>query len=99
MVSGCSDDAKSALTTPAIDGQYDGTQEFLTNIRVVDFDGMRVGDTLEAMFTGRTPQVGSLVIDWNGSFSATRERPGSAIHDPCAAMGAVSPRTSATAVT
>jgi hypothetical protein len=38
----------------------------------LDFSGSLNGDTLEATFAGRTPQVGSIVIDWDGRFSGTR---------------------------
>ncbi len=36
------------------------------------FSGALTGDTLEATFAGRTPQVGSLVVDWDGRLSGTR---------------------------
>lgn len=39
---------------------------------VLSFSGARNGDVLNATFAGRTPQVGNLVIDWDGSFAATR---------------------------
>lgn len=39
---------------------------------VLNFAGSRTGNVLSATFAGRTPQVGNLVIDWNGSFTAER---------------------------
>lgn len=37
---------------------------------VLDFEGSIENDMLSATFAGRTPQVGNLVIDWDGEFDA-----------------------------
>ena len=39
---------------------------------VLSFSGSRNGNVLNATFSGRTPQTSRIVIDWNGSFDATR---------------------------
>ncbi len=39
---------------------------------VLPFSGSVSGNRLVASFSGRTPQVGNLVIDWDGDFSADR---------------------------
>ena len=39
---------------------------------VLNFSGSLNGNQLEATFSGRTPQVGQLVIDWTGEFTASR---------------------------
>lgn len=39
---------------------------------VLTFSGTRTADVLDATFAGRTPQTSRIVIDWDGSFSATR---------------------------
>ena len=48
------------------------TIEFSRVTHILSFSGSRTGNVLNATFAGRTPQTSRLVIDWDGSFSATR---------------------------
>lgn len=55
-----------------VDFEGEITIVFSRVTHVLNFSGSRNGDRLEATFAGRTPQVGSLVVDWDGGFSADR---------------------------
>ena len=56
------------------DENFEGTITLVLNGRdnVLSFSGSRTGDVLNANFSGRTAATTRLVIDWDGSFDATR---------------------------
>ena len=75
----CSTGGNSA-TYSVVGGFVNGDVDFEGEISIVfsrvthvlPISGTRNGDRIEASFAGRTPQVGNLVIDWDGNFSADR---------------------------
>lgn len=58
--------------TSDVDFEGEITIHFSGVDHVLDFAGSLSNDQLSATFADRTPQVGNLVIDWDGAFTADR---------------------------